>query len=291
MAQERSIPTWFAAGARPLFGRLWGGALVLVTAPLLWFNLTQAKGPNPSQVVVATILCVLYGAALACLVALSCTVAHRALVGGVLQAKPAVEPSVARSIGEHLRAELREGAALTRWAAMRAFVFGWAGTLLLALLTCSWQLHSKVGDLVLELSQLPAYAVVLAGVGGVVVALVGAIVSLLWRLAGPWLWTWLLVGVGGGAMATWLSYERIFDFVVAALLPKGGGSGGGGGPGFALIAVLWLLVVFLLTALLCLLVFALIAALGFLLTSPLLVLGIVTRFRPRARLRDGGSTA
>jgi hypothetical protein len=85
-------------------------------------------------------------------------------------------------------------------------------------------------------------------------------------------------------LALWLSYQAIWDAVVAALTPSS--MSGGGGPGAVIIVFLWLLLVLLLVGLAYLVVFGLAAFVGLLASLPFLLTGIILRAQARAKARQ-----
>ena len=223
-----------------------------------------------------------YAAVLAGLVGVSVALFCASLARPLIPRQPPVV-AAATSLSDHLRAELREGWSSAREVAIVAFAYGWAATPTLALLLPVWETNGL--DASVYGSQSLMWLLAAATLGGLASSLLCATLSLLWRLAGPWLYATILSAGGSGALALWLSYQPIWDSVVAALTPSGSMSGGGG-PGVVIIALLWILLVLLLVGLAYLVVFGLAAFVGLLASLPFLLTGIVLRAQARAKARQ-----
>lgn len=254
-------------------------AFLVSYLPLLVWSVRNA--PSPGEFALGQLYLVGYSALLAGLVGLSVALFRASLARQLIPRQPPVV-AAATSLSDHLRAELREGWNSAREVAIAAFAYGWAATPTLSLLLPV----SKPNDLDPSVygSQSLMWLLAAATLGGLASSLLCATLSLLWRLAGPWLYATILSAGGSGALALWLSYQAILDAIVEALTPSG--MSGGGGPGVAIIALLWVLLVLLLVGLAYLVVFILAAFVGLLASLPFLLTGIFLRAQARAKARQ-----
>ncbi len=266
--------------------RLWSSvrrsalaAFVVSYLPLLVWSVRNE--PRPGELALLQLYLVGYAALLAGLVGLSVALFRASTAWQLVPLKPVVVPAAA-SMSDHLRAELREGWTQAQQVAIAAFAYGWAATPTLALLLPVWKANGL--DPSVNGSQSLMWLLAASTLGGLASSLLCATLSLLWRLAGPWLYATILSAGGSGALALWLSYQAIWDAVVAALTPSS--MSGGGGPGAVIIVFLWLLLVLLLVGLAYLVVFGLAAFVGLLASLPFLLTGIILRAQARAKARQ-----